>query len=232
MKILDKIIFKLFRYRPTYSQCGEDIIIAHILRMLKKDKIAYLDIGTNHPKIFNNTYLFYQQGGNGICVEPNPILCDKIATQRRRDTCLNIGISRNTYESLDFYIMNVDTLSTFSKADAEKLQNNGNYKIVNTIKVPVVNVNELMLSNFKTAPDLVSIDVEDLNEEIVMSIDFKIRPSIFCIETLVFGDNTAGKKIDSIRQHFLNNDYFIYADTYINTIFVDNKIWSKILERY
>ena len=228
MKLIGKIIFKLFRYRPTYSQCGEDVIIGHILRIFNKNKISYLDIGTNHPKIFNNTYLFYINGGTGMCVEPNPILCKKISSQRQRDSCLNMGISTYTSDAMDFYMMDVDTLSTFSKDDAEKLQQSGNYKIVDTIKVPVININELMNNNFNSAPDLVSIDVEDLNEEIVKSIDFTIRPLIFCVETLAFGNSNVGKKIESVRQHFLDNDYFIYADTYINTIFVDNKRWIKV----
>ncbi|MEO8886361.1 MAG: FkbM family methyltransferase [Mucilaginibacter sp.] len=228
MKLTGRIIFKLFSYRPTYSQCGEDVIIGHLLRMFKKDKISYLDIGTNHPKIFNNTYLFYINGGTGICVEPNPVLCKKIASQRRRDTCLNVGISTLTSASMDFYRMDVDTLSTFSKGDAEKLQNSGNYKIMDTIKVPVININELMRNHFETAPDLVSIDVEDWNEDIVKSIDFTIRPLIFCVETLAFGNTSLGKKIDSIKQHFVDNGYIIYADTFINTIFIDKKMSNDI----
>lgn len=225
MKLLERLVFKLFKYRPTYSQCGEDMIIGHVLRMFNRDKISYLDIGTNHPKIFNNTYLFYINGGNGICVEPNPILGKKISSQRPKDTYLNIGISTHTSDALDFYMMDVDTLSTFSKDDAEKLQQSGNYKIVDTIKVPVININELMNNNFNSAPDLVSIDVEDLNEEIVQSIDFKVRPLIYCIESFAFD---TGGKIESISKHLLENDYFVYADTYINTIFIDKKMWKTL----
>jgi FkbM family methyltransferase len=226
MKLLERITHKLFRYSTTYSQCGEDRIIAHLLKCLERENISYLDIGTNHPKIFNNTYYFYLNGGKGICVEPNPILCEKIKAARPHDKCLNVGVGSTNSEKLDFYILNVDTLSTFSKVGADKLQESGRFKIKNTIKIPVINFNDLLKKNFNSPPDLVSIDVEDLNEEIVASIDFQMRPLIFCVETLLFATDKKNEKISFINQHFINNNYSVYADTFINTIFVDNNVFK------
>lgn len=227
MKLLEKITYKLGNFLPSYSQCGEDRIMSHLLiNILKRENITYLDIGTNHPKKANNTYLFYQRGNKGVCVEPNPIICKKIRSVRPNDVCLNVGVALVTSDKLNFYVMDTDTLSTFSKEGAEELQRSGKYKITETLEIPVFNFNELIEKNFNTPPDIVSIDVEDLNEDIVQTIDFKIRPAIFCVETLLFGNELSYKKIASIKEHFLANNYSIYSDTFINTIFVDNLIFD------
>lgn len=231
MKLLEKAIYKLFKCWPTYSQCGEDRIMHHLLWCLNKHHVTYLDIGTNHPKAANNTYLFYLHGGSGVCIEPNPMLCKKIKKQRSKDVCLNVGIGIENSEKLDFYIIDPDTLSTFSKEDAYELQSSGKYRIRQTLKIPVINFNKLLSDNFSTPPDIVSIDVEDLNEEIVKTINFEMRPLIFCVETLIFDHKNSNKKISSIKEHFLNNNYAVYADTFINTIFVDKNVfdftWTK-----
>lgn len=43
---------------PSYSQCGEDRILAFIFRSLGIDKPSYLDIGAHHPYMLNNTMYF------------------------------------------------------------------------------------------------------------------------------------------------------------------------------
>ncbi len=228
MRLFDRINLKLFGYHPTFSQCGEDRILAHIFRMLKKDKIFYIDIGANEPTYGSNTYLFYQNGSNGICIEPNTTLLNRIKSKRNRDLCLNIGVGNSVQNGMNFYIIDPHTLSTFSKEDAELLDKEPNYKIVEILKVPILSFNNIIE---KYAPkqqiDLVSIDVEGLNEEIVASMDLsKDRPSVFCIETITF--STIGKeiKLNGISEKLISNDYFIYADTYINTIYIDKHIWN------
>ena len=34
------------------------------------------------------------------------------------------------------------------------------------------------------------------------------------------------KKIKEIIDLMIDNDYFIYADTHLNTIFIDNNLWK------
>ena len=62
--------------------------------------------------------------------------------------------------------------------------------------------------------------------QILKSFDFShYRPEVFCIETLTYAENHSERKVTEILEFMKSNDYFNYADTYINTIFVDNKIW-------
>lgn len=224
MRLIDKLIYKFLGSKLTYSQCGEDIILDHIFRNHGINRVSYLDIGTNHPVRSNNTYLFYRNGGKGVCVEPNPSLYRLIQSKRPKDTCLNIGVSADKNVELDFYIMNPHTLSTFSKADAESLTSNSNYRIESIRKVALEDYNSLVKRYFNTVPNLVSIDVEGLNEEIVASIDFSCgRPNVFCVETSEFSEDIISGKSQNIIKKFADNGYVVYADTYLNTIFVDIK---------
>ena len=228
MHILHKLLYKLFGINPSYSQCGEDVIVDHIFRQLKKEKIFYLDIGTNHPKYTNNTYLFYKNGHQGICVEPNPALIKQIEKVRPRDVCLNLGVSLSEVNDLDFYVMDPDTLSTFSKSDAQEMSLSPTIKIDKVIKLPTLRIDEIFSRHAKKTVDFLSIDVEGLNEEIIMDLDLtNYRPTVVCVETITFSEKGEGKKLIKIIEKFLGNNYFQYADTHLNTIFIDISKWKQ-----
>ena len=203
---------------------GEDNILSYLFSSIGKHEISYLDIGTNHPQIHNNTYLFYQRGGKGVCVEPNPELFNIIKRSRPRDKSLNVGLGVEENIVADFYVMSSHTLSTFSRNEALALDAEGNHKIRSVLKVPLRTINSIIEENFEAAIDLVSIDVEGWNEEIIASFDFsKNRPLCFCVETIAFSENDVGRKLGKIFDIFEENDYSVYADTHINTIFIDRR---------
>ena len=222
MGIIDRIIFKSLNIERSYSQCGEDKILSHLFASSGKEKITYLDVGTNHPKIHNNTYLFYLRGGSGVCVEPNPAFASLIRSARPRDKCLSVGVSPGEDCQAEFFLMSSHTLSTFSKEDAFALEESGAYSIQTTLTIPIRNINGIIKDNFDKPPDLISLDVEGWNEEIVRSLDLDhFRPPCFCVETLTFSENGQGQKIRGILDVFHESGYVVFADTHINTIFVD-----------
>lgn len=220
MKILDSVLYRIFGGKITYSQCGEDIIIDHYFRSKGKNKISFLDIGANDPRICNNTFLFYKNGSSGVSIEPNIELYNKLSSNRPRDKNLNIGINFNNTPEMDFFVMDIHTLSTFNKIEAEYLEKSGQSKIAKTLKVKTQTINEIIKENFKVCPDLICIDVEGWNEEIVESIDFNIcKPEMFLIETIFYSLDT-NVKSEKISKIMIENGYKIYADTNLNTIFV------------
>ena len=225
MTFIEKLIYKFLGGKLSYSQCGEDIIINHILNSYRITNYTYLDIGTNHPKKANNTYKFYTQGNYGVCVEPNPELAKLIKKTRPKDKCLNVGVSLKEDDEADFYVMSTHTLSTFSKPDAKQFEKEGNHSIEQVVKVELKNINNIIEENFSSCPEIVSIDVEGLNEEIALSFDFSIyRPKIFCLETITYSDNNTGVRLNQIIDYLVKNNYKLYADTNINSIFIDNNI--------
>jgi FkbM family methyltransferase len=225
MSLIDKALFKVFKVERTFSQMGEDKIISYLFNSMGKSKISYLDVGANHPQIYNNTYLFYQRGAKGVCVEPNPEMFNMIKQSRPKDKNLNIGLGVEGDVVADFYVMSTHTLSTFSKNEALALDAEGKHKIQSVLQLPLKTINNIIRENFDTTIDLVSIDVEGWNEEIIASFDFtKSRPICFCVETITFSENDTGKKLDKIFEVFEENNYSVYADTHLNTIFLDGNV--------
>ncbi len=212
--------------RVSYSQCGEDMIVRYVFDMLRIPAPTYLDIGAHHPSRLNNTLVFYQSGSRGVNIEPDPLLLADFHKERPRDINLNVGIARDKGE-LDFYVMSSRTLNTFSAVDAHAAVSEGKTRIEKVIKVPVVSVNEVLSNNFTDRSlDFLSLDVEGLDLMILESFDFsRWRPKVICVETITYSEHHKGRKIPEIDQVLSGNGYFMYADTYINTIYVDRSVW-------
>ena len=83
-----------------------------------------------------------------------------------------------------------------------------------------------ILEKMKNIPSFISIDVEGLDFEILSSLDTqKYRPGLIVAETLTFDPNTGGRKINKIIELMLRKKYKVFADTRLNTIFIDeNKL--------
>src|SRR6476620_2881599 len=72
----------------SYSQAGEDRILSYLFVTMGIKNPSYLDIGANHPVEGNNSYLFYEKGGTGVCVEADPSLFEDLSSVRKNDKCL------------------------------------------------------------------------------------------------------------------------------------------------
>lgn len=174
--------------------------------------------------------IFYRNGSRGYLIEPDPNLYNKLKKTRPNDSCLNIGIgNKNTVANL--YIMSTNTLNTFSKKEVEMYIKNKSYgeqKIIDVVKIPIVTPKRLVDEYIGFVPDCWSIDTEGYDEKIINSIDFeKHRPKVICIETIRCVDPNEIKKSSKVTGELLKAGYFIYADTFINTILVDSKTWNK-----
>jgi len=227
---LKKIWFNISNNQKiSYSQCGEDLIVRQLLDQLGIGEVTYLDIGAHHPSYLSNTYLFYVKGSRGVCVEPAPALFKEFKIKRPQDTSLNCGIGI-AHGFAEFYLMSTSSLNTFSKVEAERYQANGNQSILGILNIELRTINEIIEENFKKCPHFVSMDVEGLDFVILQNFDFsKFRPQVFCLETLTYTDDKSERKLMEISDFMHGQDYMTYADTYINTIFVDKFAWEKRL---
>ena len=72
------------------------------------------------------------------------------------------------------------------------------------------------------------MDAEGVDLAILRSIDFgKYRPCIVCVETLTYSDAGGGRKIGEIDTLMRAAGYMRYADTFINSIYVDEERWKR-----
>jgi FkbM family methyltransferase len=212
--------------RKSYAQCGEDLIMSLLFHnVLEMKNITYLDIGAHDPVQLSNTCLFYEMGGHGVCVEPDPDLCAIIAKARSRDVCLNVGVGGTKREKAKLYIAVNKLCNTFSQDVALELAQGKIESVDKVVEIDIVPINEIMANFFDPWPNLISIDTEGMDLEIIRSIDFdKYRPEVFCIETLT---STLWDKIPEIESFMKSMQYCVFADTQINTIFVEQSVWEK-----
>lgn len=207
-----------------YSQNGEDILLCSLLRKLGIEEVSFCDIGANDPVRLNNTYLIEKEFKikKGVLIEPNSILADRISKKRENVTCVNCGVTDSVErEILKFYVMNVDVLSSFSEETVREYEKLG-YKLEREEKIDCININEIF-ENYFTDVDVLSIDTEGLDMKILESIDYKRhRPTIICAETSGFRKGKDKDGIDIIEK-LLQKGYIVYADTFLNTIFVDKR---------
>ena len=223
--------------KSSYSQFGEDVVIEKLLKNLAIQNISYLDIGANNPKYISNTYLFYEKGFSGVLIEPNAFLCKKLKDVRPRDTVLNfgIGIDDNIKEA-DFYLFpeEADGLSTFSLEEAkhwEEVGMNGKkFKIERVLKMPLLNINNVIADYFTECPDFISIDVEGWDLQILKTLDFaKYSPAVFCVETLAYQKDGSTYRKREINVFFESTGYLPFEETYANTIFVNKNLYDFYL---
>lgn len=209
----------------SFSQSGEDLIVAFMVYYLGITKVTYLDVGANDPVQLNNTYYFYKKGSRGVLVEPNVALCRRLREQRPGDTVLEAGIGVAAAREADYYIMTFDGLNTFSREEAlhQEKTSEGRVKIQQVIKVPLLDINRVMEQYFpEGAPTFLSVDTEGLDLAILRSINFqRFRPPIVCAETLV--SNTR-KTRPEIPEFMAKQGYVARGSSFVNTIFVDSKL--------
>jgi len=213
----------------TFSQCGEDIIINFLFKdMLNINDVTYLDIGANDPAKYNNTFYFYKSGFRGVSIDANSYFKKPFKKERPGDKFISAGIGPVDGKA-NFYVIDPHTLSTFSEKEAKKYTSTGLHKIVEIQEKEILSIGNILKKYFKKKyPNFLSIDVEGYDLEIIKSIDFtKWRPAVICAETLTYTTDSSEKKIKNILSLLKKNNYRIYADTYINTVFVDNTVWEN-----
>jgi FkbM family methyltransferase len=227
MKTIEMKFDQSFYNKKTYAQSGEDSIVSYILNVLglQVSDTMYIDLGANHAKELSNTYYLYQKGARGILVEANPSLIPELRLFRNRDIILNKCISTETQQSLTFYVLSGDGLSTSSLATAEEYCHlNNNIEIVETIEVESITYHEIIDKFLGKAPTLLSVDIEGIDFDIIKSIDFSShRPLIIILEMIEYKTelNHASKNID-LKNYLELNGYEEYAFTGINSIFLDS----------
>ena len=226
MKNFFKYIYNyLFRSKRSFSQTGEDLILDFYLRDIHNG--FFVDIGTNHPVYLNNTYLLYKKGWSGVCVEPSPLAGKFIRLVRPRDTVVQAGIGK-VEGSMEFFVFDPDTISTFSEEEAKEYQKLG-HRLVATEKVEVMTLEKLLDRYSKGREvDLLSVDVEGLDMEVLQSNNWgKYRPKVVVVEVVEYRKDNSNRKNKQFDEFFHTQGYIKFADTYINTIYMEHSFAQR-----
>lgn len=207
MKYLRKLLssyLKPFR-EVSYSQLGEDRILEHVFK--GKNEGVYIDIGANDPIVYSNTYLLYQKGWHGLCIDPNPQFQEDYKKVRPKDTFVNSAVG-NSNASV-YFQMNEDHRTS---------------KIVdvmdqNTKEIKTVPLNEIIeTNNLHDKIDLMNIDVEGYELQVLESLSFdKHSPEVILIE--IHNNSLDELSKDEVYKYLCSKGYELFAVTIITAFF-------------
>ncbi|MGC1305214.1 MAG: FkbM family methyltransferase [Caulobacteraceae bacterium] len=171
----------LFHFsRPTFSQFGEDLAIANLLR--PKRSGTYVDVGANHPFEGSNTAYFYMLGWSGLAIDPNPKFADAYRRKRPRDIYLTCGASSTECE-LTYYEFPYDKFNTLSAERADQLAAEGEPPIRQQ-QIPCRPLGRLLGEHMAgRRVDLLNVDCEGFDLEVLQSADLAaMAPTVVIIE--------------------------------------------------
>lgn len=212
----------------SYSQCGEDLIVEFLFNCLESDKKNgnYIDIGAHHPFYLNNTYIFYKKGWRGVNIDPlNMTVFNK---KRPKDLNLDIALGRESGEK-DFFVMDAEALSTLNP---EAVDNNLKFShhLKRIKKTNVLSVKDFLKKyNISHNLDILSIDIEGDSFFIIKDFfDERVIPKILICETVFYNPNLIdAQKNYNLIKNITTLGFRVYADTFINTIFIYDKFFKK-----
>lgn len=228
--MLNKLLYKLINPSlrvNSFAQAGEDRILDFLFGSMGIRKISYIDIGANDPVFCNNTYLFYTRKCRGILVEPDPVFNNVLKKMRPRDTVVEAAISNEAGQA-ELYIFDEPSVNTLSKKEADLRLASGRYKLKSVTKIPLLTIGNIIIKHLQNkTPDLISLDVEGVDYAVLQAFDFEKYPvPVWIVETCEYSENHIKPKVNNIIELMTGKGYFVYADTYINTIFVHTK-WFR-----
>lgn len=175
----------------SYAQTGEDLQIAYLLG--ERRNITYIDVGCLWPVEHSNTYFFYERGGHGLCIDPNPTVAAEFRERRPRDVFLTCAISTEPGRA-EYFMHENPVFNTLSPQRAEdvrrKAKGRPGRQVVDRIETDVLTLDEAVVAaDFETrcpsGLDVLSIDVEGLEKQVVESYSFTpLRPRLVVFEHL------------------------------------------------
>ncbi len=167
----------------TYSQHGEDLMIANLFRLLGIEKPSYLDLGAHHPIFCSNTKLLYDRGSRGVNIEANPNLIEAFIKERPEDVNVCVGVGTARGNMAFFKYSETSGLNTFCSDEVENLS--PNFKFKTTVDLPMVTLADIIREFCSGVfPDFLSCDIEGLDYAVLETLP-KNPPGllIICVET-------------------------------------------------
>ncbi|NTW45585.1 MAG: FkbM family methyltransferase [Candidatus Moranbacteria bacterium] len=211
-----------FRYsRRSYSQDGEDIVLAAFYESLPGYKGFYVDIGAFHPYRYSNTQYYYERGWSGINIDALPGSMELFNRKRVHDINIEAGISE-VGGVLQYYSFREPALNSFNQEISELRIREG-WELLGKESIRTLNINELLKQYVPEGKkiDFMNLDVEGLDYVILQSLDWDLyRPDFLLVEALDIVDRDIMEYEETEEYNFLRErGYSVLARTRRTLIF-------------
>ena len=230
MNILKKIYYSKYR-KHSYAISNVDLIINRIFSKIEKG--IYLDVGCNHPIKYNNTYLLYKRGWNGINIDSDLKSINAFNKFRKDDFNVKSIISSSNKKINYYFYHDRSALNTVDK----KLVKSRKTKPQKIIKLSSLSLDKVINNSpYKNKKiNLLSIDIENHEYEALRNFQFKkYKIDMIVTECL----NVGAKKLETQNQNLkfilnskiykllIKNDYNLINWVNSDLVFMHKK--SKI----
>lgn len=174
----------------SFSQGAEDIIVPYIARyqLGMNGPGKYVDVGSNSPVLFSNTFALYLDGWRGINIDANQGLVRECQYVRKKDVCVHAAVSDSVRE-VTFHKAKVDALSTIDETRLVEWKKDFEFSEEDQETLTTRTLTSILDENWEQDDviDLLTIDVEGHDFQVLRSLDFvRYRPRIIVIETHSF----------------------------------------------
>ena len=209
-----------FLKKKRYSQWGEDLEIQDFFKDTKVGK--FIDVGCFHPFLFNNTFLLYRKGWQGINIDLNQVSIDLFNIARSRDINICSAISEKGKTVKVYYDGEFSSVNTLD-IDFYKKSKEVYFKDLKTYEIEARSIQDILKDNPAFSEiDFINIDVEGLDYEVLKQIDLKkFKTKLVAIETH-YVDGLEIKEYQKILTHFNNLGFSILKKVGPTTIFKSN----------
>ena len=205
--VLRIIIHQYFNrhYVRSYSQYGEDLIINDFFKRYFDIKGNYLDIGAFHPKMISNTHLLHTLGWRGTIIDLDDFKIDLFKRNRKGkvNTLKRVVIPGYSGQKESYSVYKFkkpfSEIDTLDRKVAEEITSRLGLEFIEE-KVESVGINDLLKEQ---KFNFVNIDIEGVDEEVILSIDFN---NIKLPELIVFESWKPLSGITSV-EYLENNGY-------------------------
>jgi len=170
-------------FRISYAQNREDFLIAAFFPDVAVGH--YVDVGASDPSQYSVTKLFYDQGWNGINIEPIPELADALRSERPRDLTLQVALGAEAgsvtfrqYSGAGLSTYNTDIMAKHAAAETPEAADFVEYP------TEVVTLSTVLREHPLPHLHFLKIDVEGSEFDVLAGNDWgSFRPELLCIET-------------------------------------------------
>lgn len=162
-----------------------------ILGLIGTDPGFFVELGGYDGVTQSNSVLLEAAGWRGLLVEPIPSAFAKCVKSRPNclvvnAACVPRGYSQSTISIQDVGLMSVSSVASFNDSQLEEWISRGesnSKKLRQSLKVPAIPLNDILLSNGITSLDLLLLDVEGAEIQVLMGLDLsKYQPKYIVAE--------------------------------------------------
>lgn len=214
---------KLNSISGSPSQYGQDKVVFDLLGKPKSG--IFVDIGANDGVTYSNSLFFEKKDWTGVCVEPHPIVFEKLSTSRGCE-CVNACISPSD-SYIDFLLVEgagnmLSGISTFmddrhlQRIDEEICKHGGKKRIISVETIsPKTLLNRYSIKEI----DYLSIDTEGCELMILKNFDFsEILIKVIGVEN--------GSRSPELYNYLTSIGYYLHKCVGCDEIYIKESIES------